>query len=83
MLFKIEAEMGVGMGGLSPRGFWNYSQKKGIFSISRGIKQISPLLAPLWKKHWEIPYWPPLEKILQTPMEADLLRCQPKCCRRM
>jgi len=33
---------------------WNYYwQKKVVFSISRGKKQISPLLPPLWKKFWE------------------------------
>jgi len=33
--------------------------KKRLFSISRGKKQISPLLAPPWKKFWEIPLLAP------------------------
>jgi len=49
--------------------------KKVVFSISRGKKQISSLLAPPWKKCWEnslLP--PPLEKILPTPMAGIRLR---------
>jgi len=41
-----------------------------FFSILRGKKQISPLLAPL-EKFWEIPLLPPLEKILPTPMSDN------------
>jgi len=41
-------------GSKSPLGFWNYWQKKVVFSISRGKKQISPLPPP-WKKIWENP----------------------------
>jgi len=37
--------------------------KKVVFSISRGKKQISPLLAFLGK----IPYWPPWKKSFQRP----------------
>jgi len=40
--------------------------KKSFFSISRGKKQISPLLAPPWKKFWENPLLPPQQKILPT-----------------
>ena len=55
--------MGVGRGrqgwALAPPGFWNYKQKKVVFSISRGKKQISPLLAPPGKNFGKIPYLPP------------------------
>ena len=63
--------MGVrrgGRGGKHHPGFWNYLQKKVVFSISSGKKQISPLLAHPGKSFGKIPYCPPLEKILPTPM---------------
>jgi len=48
--------------------------KKVIFSISMGKKQISPLLAPPGKNFGKIPYCPPLEKILPTPMAINIGR---------
>jgi len=53
--------MGVGRGGrvtLDPLDFQIISKKK----------QISPLLAPPGKHFGKFPYWPPVEKILPTPM---------------
>jgi len=62
--------MGVGRGAGGPTPPWilKLSAKKVVFSISRGKKQISPLLAPL-EKFWENPLLPPpLEKFLPTSM---------------
>jgi len=42
--------------------------KKVVFPISRGEKQISPLLAPSWNKFWENPLLPFPGKKLPTPM---------------
>ena len=67
--------MGVGRGGrggLVPSGFWNSKQKKVVLSISRSKKQISSLLAPPGKTFGKIPFWPPPEKILPTPMVTTL-----------
>jgi len=66
LLFSAWASEG-GHGGPSRPGFWNYWQKKLFFSISRGKKKISPLLAPLGKNFGKIPT-APLEKILPTSM---------------
>ena len=61
--------MGVGRGGaLGPPWILKLPAKKVVFSISRVKNQISPLLAPPGKNFGKIPYWPPLEKILPTPM---------------
>jgi len=56
-------------GSWPPRGFWKFQQKKVVFLVSSGKKQISPLLAPI-DKFWKNPQVPPLEKILPTPMVA-------------
>ena len=45
--------MGASEGGPRLPRFWNYWQKKVVFSISRGEKQISPPLASPWKNFWE------------------------------
>jgi len=62
--------MGVGRGEREALAPWilKLLAKKVVFSISRGKKQISPLLAPPGKNFGKIPYWPPLEKIFPTPM---------------
>jgi len=49
------------------QGFKNF-RKKGVFSVSSGEKQISPLLAPLRKTFGKIHQCPPWKKILPTPM---------------
>jgi len=41
--------------------------KKVVFSISRGKKQISPLLAPPGKAFVKIPYWSPWKISFQRP----------------
>jgi len=44
--------------------------KKVVFSISSGKKQISPLLAPFWKKNWENPRMAPSwKKSFRHPWE--------------
>jgi len=52
-------------GGKASLDFENFSKKK--FLVSSGKKQISPLL-PTRKFLEKSPSWPPLEKILLTPM---------------
>jgi len=47
---------------------------KVVFSILRGKKQISPLLAPLEKNLGKSPPGPLLEKILPTPVGAARMR---------
>jgi len=69
---KEKSEQGHGrrtewQGSFIPLDFETVS-KKGCFTISRGKKQISPLLAPSGKNFGKIPYWPHLEKILPTLM---------------
>ena len=63
--------MGVGRGAQggtkTPSGFWNYEQKKVVFSISRKKKQILPLLAPPGKNFGKIPYCPPWKKFFRRP----------------
>ena len=51
--------MGVRRGGLSPPWILKLLAKKVVFSISRGKKQISPLLPPPGKHLGKIPYCPP------------------------
>ena len=55
------------------------SVKKVVFSISRGTKQISPLLAPPGKTFGKIPYWPPPGK---NPSDAHVAGIQPAQLRR-
>jgi len=43
-------------GALPPLVFWKFQQKKVVFSISRGKNQISPLVAPAWKKSFRRPW---------------------------
>ena len=64
--------MGVGWGGQGvpfPPWILKLIAKNIIFSISRGKKQISPLLAPPWKNLWENPLLAPLEKVPPTPVD--------------
>jgi len=51
--------VGRGAGGLAPYWILKLLAKKGCFSISRGKKQISPLLAPPGKNFGKVPYCPP------------------------
>jgi len=66
--------MGVGRGEREALAPWilKLLAKKVVFSISRGKKQISPLLAPPGKNFGKIPYCP-LEKILPTPMVRTIV----------
>jgi len=58
-------------GGKAPLDFETIS-KKVVFSISRGKNQISPLLAPPWKKFWENPLLlPPWKKSFRRPWLAS------------
>jgi len=60
--------MGVGTGGQGPPLILKLLAKKVVFSISGGKKQISPLLAPPWKKFWENPpLAPPWKKSFRRP----------------
>ena len=66
--------MGVGRGSLclSP-GFWKFEQKKVVFLVSNGKKQISPLLAPPPRNNFsKNPLVPPLKKILPTPIYNEI-----------
>jgi len=55
--------MGVGRRGWIVK----ISAKKGCFLSFEWEKQISPLLAPLWKNFGKIPWWPTLEKTFRRP----------------
>jgi len=62
--------MGVGRG---PGGPWSpldfeIISKKRLFFQFRGIKTNSTTFGHPWKNFGKIPFWPPLEKILPTPM---------------
>jgi len=61
MLFLINVlyDMGVGREGARPPWILKLLAKKVVFPISRGKKQISPLLRPPWKKFWENPQLSP------------------------
>jgi len=63
----LHTSMGVGRGA----GIWNLQQKKAVFLVSSGKKQISPLLAPL-EKLLEKSNSALLEKILPTPMHTNM-----------
>jgi len=60
-------------GAKAPLDFEIFSKKRLFFQFRGVKKQISPLLAPLEKNFGKIPYWPPLEKILLTPMPLNEL----------
>jgi len=59
--------MGVGKGGLGPPWILKLLAKKVIFSISRGKKQMSPLLAPLEEILGKSPTAPPWKKSFRRP----------------
>jgi len=70
--------MGVGRGeqrgAFPPLDFEIISKKRLFFQFRRvKTKFHSPLLPPPGKNFGKIPYWPPLEKILPTPMSAFLI----------
>jgi len=62
--------MGVGKGRQgrpwSPPGFLKFQQKKVDFLVSKGKKQISPLLPP-YKNFGKFPWWPPWKKFFRRP----------------
>jgi len=69
----IHGNMDVGRGvrGLAPLWILKFLGKKVVFLVLSGKKQISPLCTPPWKNFGKIPQWPPLEKILPTPMHGN------------
>jgi len=66
---RLNTPMGIGRGagGPSPPGYWNYEQKKVVFSIARGKNQISPLLPPPGKNLGKSPTGPPWKKSFRRP----------------
>jgi len=64
----VDTGVGRGGGGLAPTlDFEIISKKRLFFSISRGKKQISPLLAPPAKYLGKFPTGPPWKKSFRRP----------------
>jgi len=69
--FRLEKSMGVRkerQGGQGPLAFEIFN-KKGCFLSFKWEKSNFTTFGPPWKNLGKIPCWPPLEKILPTPMD--------------